>query len=212
MNFKKIIAAVAASALMLSTMAFSASAAADLGVRAMIQDAQVGWAVVNVDSTINGDGSYSVTIEPDAAYNAWGKVAFEAVDGAVASDEYLGATVTFDSVVVNGDTELPLAVSSYALCDDTGKVNINLLNVWYEQAGGNNLDVSEGVANLTPATSVQFLDADGNPIEISSWTINYTISGVGGSASPSTGNVSVYVLGSVMALAVVGVVASRKRK
>jgi hypothetical protein len=212
MNFKKIIAAVAASALMLSTMAFSASAADPTGVRGSIQDAEVGWAVVSEDIEISGDGSYSITVAPDTAYTKWGKFVFEAVDGAAAPADYANATVTFDSIVVNGDTELPLATTSYPLCDDTGKVNINLLNVWYVPDLGYVLDTAEGVAKFTAQTDCSFLDADGNAIPISTWTVNFTISGVGGTASASTGNASVYVIGSVMALAAVAVVASRKRK
>jgi hypothetical protein len=219
MNFKKIIAAVAASALMLSTMAFSASAADATGLRGSIQDAQVGWTVVSEDMEIAGDGSYSLTVAPSEAYNTWGKFVFEAVDGEAAPAEYAGATITFDSIVVNGDTELAIGNPSFALVDDTGKVNVNLLNVWYEQAGGNILDTSEGAAKVVAATSAQFLDADGNPIDITTWTVNFTISGVGGApagdgatASAATGNTSVIVLGSVMALAAVAVVASRKRK
>jgi hypothetical protein len=212
MNFKKIIAAVAASALMLSTMAFSASAAETTGLRASIQDAELGWAVVSEDIELNGDGSYSVTVAPDQAYTRWGKFVFEIVDGAATSADYAGKTVTFDSIVVNGDTELPLANATYPLCDDTGNININLLNVWYVPTLGYVLDTSESAAKFVAQTDCQFLDADGNPIAISEWTVNFTIGDGAATASPTTGNVSVYVLGSAMALAAVAVVASRKRK
>jgi hypothetical protein len=216
MNFKKIIAAVAAGALALSLFAVSASAESAT-LQGSIQDAEVGWAVVSEQVELNGDGDYTITIKPDTGYTQWGKFTFEVPTGGSTPASYANAYVTFNSVTVNGDTKLPLDAAVYPLCDENGAININLFNVWHVPALGYVLDTSEANAVWTANSYAKFLDASGAPISITEWTVDFTISMDGAPAgaattSPSTGNVPVIALGAAMALAVAGAVISRKRK
>ncbi|MDR0974682.1 MAG: hypothetical protein LBL80_03190 [Ruminococcus sp.] len=218
MNFKKIIAAVAASALMLSTMAFSASAADPLTYK--MQVVNINGVAVTQDVTIEGNGTYSVEFTdlvdaPFQQFNTSAPTGDEVVPAA-----YANASITLDSVTINGDIDWPVApdgantfalVSQYAGAGDP-VVNYNFFNIWYKE--GNMVDDTNMEPN-SGGNGYNFKDADGANITITSLAATFTISGVdgeGATTAPATGNVSVYVLGSIMALAAVAVVASRKRK
>jgi hypothetical protein len=236
MNFKKIVAVIATAAMALSAFAFPASAVDPLMVKFCAQDAEVGYAVFESQLELNGNGDYSVTITPDQAYKVWGKLTIEAVDTAAANiPDYAGAVLNIKSIVVNGDTELPLSAAASAFplshADAEGKIDTNFFNIWYEQQGGSPLDLSEGVAKFSTGSSAyaQFLGADGAAMKISSWTINFTLSGVAGdgaaapaadapaadapaTTAPATGNAPIAIVGSIAVAALIVTVVSRKRK
>ncbi|MDR0903081.1 MAG: hypothetical protein LBM59_00425 [Ruminococcus sp.] len=208
MNFKKIIAAVAASAIMLSTMAFSASAAEPVSM-IMYAKGDPSWVDVITTVDLNGDGDYSVTLDvSEDGSNEWGY--FMADYTQSAPEEYKGATVTVKSFKING-VEYPLAKDSMTLVGDDGTFMFQIFNVWNE---ANNMLPAENLKMVGQLYGL--LDADGNKIKVENFSCDFTVSGVGGAAAattaPATGNVPVIVLGSVMALAVIGAVASRKRK
>jgi LPXTG-motif cell wall-anchored protein len=226
MNFKKIVAAVAAAALALSTFAFSASAADPLTFP--IQVVGNSGAAVPQDVTINGNGTYTVefTDLADAPYQQFNTPA--PTGGEVVAPGYENAQITLDSILINGEIEVS-AGKSFPLYGtyDTGTdlvVNFNFFNVWYE--AGNLID-SANVEKY--GNAYNFLDADGNPVTVTSMKATFTISGVTEDAAevadaapedaaapattaPATGNMPVALIGGVAVLALAGVVVSRKRK
>jgi LPXTG-motif cell wall-anchored protein len=209
MNFKKIIAAVAASALALSVMAFNVSAADEASVNVNAKDT-VTWADTVVPVQLTGNGSYSATIEVAEPATGWGYLTINATEKA--PEAYVGSTLTFDSLILNGEVEVPFANKSLAFVDDTGAFNVNAFNCWWTD--GNNIDMN---ATTKEGDAYAFVDADGNKIPVTSMTLNFSVSGVGGAAaaetaSPATGNAPVALIGGVAMLALVGAVVSRKRK
>jgi LPXTG-motif cell wall-anchored protein len=225
MNFKKIVAAVAAAALALSVFAFPASAADPLTFT--VQVVGNSGAAVPQDVTIDGNGTYTVEFTglTDSPYQQFNTPA--PTGGAVDAPGYENAQITLDSLTINGDLEVAAGKSFPLLGTYNGGtdivVNFNFFNVWYE--AGNLIDDT----NYTSTGSAyNFLDADGNPVTVTSIAATFTISGVTDSAevadaapedaaapattAPATGNMPVALIGGVAVIALVGVVVSRKRK
>jgi hypothetical protein len=218
MNFKKILAAVAAGALALSLFSFSASAAEELTFTMNVRN-DPSWVDHAQSITINGNGTYDYTVDlSDDPAVTWPNFNTPASESAPA--EYAGSTITLESFKING-VEWPVAPDGLntrefvaaAEGSTNPTVNFNFWNTWYTE--GNMIDMTN--AKFTPNLGYSFLDADGKAIEVTEFSFTFTIDGVGGefaggTASPSTGNVPVIALGAVMALAVAGAVISRKRR
>ncbi|MDR0943455.1 MAG: hypothetical protein LBM41_02880 [Ruminococcus sp.] len=232
MNFKKIVAAVAASALALSLFAVSASAADPVTFTLDAQNAGYGedyeWEVTSTPVTFEGNGEYTVDIDLSAnPSDIWCKLNTPGNETAPAGWET--ATVEITSVKIN-DIDWPLVPNHaknpgafYAPVEGATEpfVNFNVWNVWYEP--GNVIDMTNTKA--VAGTGYSFLDDAGKRIVVEKMSVTFKVDGVDGvgltaadveaanaTTAPATGNVPVIAIGAVMALAVVGAVVSRKRK
>jgi hypothetical protein len=215
MNFKKIVAAVAAAALALSTLAFSASAADSITFPVQVQGAD--GSNIQKEVTITDNGDYAITVDGLSGSRFAMFNTPQLFDAAPAGFE--NATIALNSLTINGDIDWPVADTSakplYALYSDTPPevVNFNFFNIYYEP--GTIIDTTN--CDVAPGSGYRFLDADGAPIEVTSLTANVTIAGIGAAeapaatTAPATGNVPVGVIGLVAALALAGVVVSRKK-
>ena len=218
MKIKRILAAIAASALALSAMTFSASALKDNQKAYMFGGAQVGW-----DKDVDGDDEADII-------------------GGVNGSQWIG---TVD--VETGKATLKVSVAKGDLveitCDAWGEVTDK--PIFTATIDGTTYDcyfgqpvayaVTEDISKLT--IDIQWLVLeDGEPGAINDWCGSYIVvtaggadaaapggeaapaPGEGGEAAPAptdapaTGNVPAAVMASVMAVAGVAVVASRKRK
>lgn len=235
MKIKKILAAVAASAVALSTMAFNAFAAdtyhAYLGVqtnpswiyRNGWNDASFGRDVDGWDySKLAKDGAAAdiggtftdVEITGDGTY----KVSLTGADLSseelfsllfVSTDIPVDAGVTITNVNVYIDGQKKYTFDEAYIPEDTGEyINVQARNIWNDDLGK-----EEGLfAYMMPNDSVE---------------MEFTVSGIGGGAaaetttetpaettttSPSTGNVPAGIMLSVMAVAGTVAVVSKKRK
>ncbi|MDR0903640.1 MAG: hypothetical protein LBM59_03305 [Ruminococcus sp.] len=174
MNFKKLIAAVAAGAMALSLMAFPASAADALTFNMSAKDSTT-WADTSVAVTIEGNGDYSATLDVSATGAAgWGYLYFLGTGAAPAG--YEEAQIQFTKVII-GETEFPVTGGPNGLLNN-GKVDTNVFNVWY--TAGNIIDMTNSQAE---GQVYAFLDADGNKITPASFTVEFTISGVAEAAA-----------------------------
>jgi hypothetical protein len=227
MNFKKIIAAVAATALTLSVFTITASAA-DATFTLEAQNAGYGedyeWEVTPTTVTVQGNGEYTVDIDLSAnPSDIWCKLNTPATE--TAPDEYKTATIEITGVKIN-DIDWPLdpnceknPTAFYTPVEGATDpfINFNIWNVWYE--AGNVVDMTN--TKQVAGTGYSFLDDAGQRMVVEKVTVSFKIDGVGGvgltadalaTSSPATGNVPVIAIGAVCALAVVGAVVSRKRK
>jgi hypothetical protein len=228
MKFSKIIAAVAAAALAFSAMTFSASAAEPLTFSLEAQNAGYApdeaytWVVVSQDVTIEGNGTYEVVFDVSANHSdIWTKFNTPAMDTAPA--EYETAVIRLNSLKVN-DVDWPVIAGNesefYAPVqgEKVPYVNFNFWNTWYTE--GNVIDTTN--TEFITGTGYKFLDDTGAPILVESFTVNFTIDGVGGvtaapasdgaSTSASTGNMPIALIGGVAIVALTAAVVSRKRK
>jgi hypothetical protein len=208
MNFKKIVAAVAAGVLTLSTFAFSATAADPTTVTFYAKE-DTTWADTPTTIDVTGDGDYSVTLDVSAVKSrTWGY--FMADYTQAAPEEYRNAMVTVKSFKVNGDIEIPLAVTTknWVSTEDLS-YQLQLFNIWTQE---NNMVQADRLKEVGGMYAL--LDENGTAITVESFTVDFTISNYGGAATtaPATGNTPVMVISAICALAVVGAVVSRKRK
>jgi hypothetical protein len=216
MNFRKILATVAASALAVSLFAFPVNAADDYVIDATVKEG-VTWADTVTPTTISGNGTYDVSIDTTSlGANNWGYFWLYSADKAPAG--YDTATIKFNSFKVNG-VDWPIVkgdVMPFLQRDDGRLGELPVFNVW-------NKDNS--VADLTNTTPsgdlVSFLDADGNAMVVTSFDVNFTIDGVDGvfadggavttTSSPATGNMPIALIGGAAIAALIGMVVSRKK-
>ena len=217
MKIKKIIAAVAATALAVSVMAFSASAQTFGTIN--ISMADEAWATQYwggeldaegnteiksaTNAEITGDGTYTASIEFNAPISG---MTFIAICSDIVTDTYPDMNVVIDSVKVNG-SEIPVgAVNGAPLWkDDAGKMRVNIYNGW-------STETTDWATELTDYVNAESID------------VTFTVTGTGATTaettpvadttttSTGTGNTTAGVIAAVMVVSVAGVVATRKRK
>jgi hypothetical protein len=222
MKLRKILAAVSAAALALSVMAFPVNAAEELTFTINARNTTT-WTDIPQSVTVNGNGTYTATWDvSDNPSTQWCNFNTPATEPA--PESYIGSTITLDSFKVN-DMDWPVASADgknktdfYAVAEGAteGTINFNFWNIWYEV--GNMVDMSG--AKATANSGYTFLDADGNPIEVTKLEVTFTLDGVdgvfvagdGATASASTGNAPVALIGGIAAVALAGALISRKRK
>lgn len=215
MKIKKIVAAIAAAAVAVSTMAVNAFAA---DYTAKLGFADTAWAAQDWDSSVQvtGDGTY--TIESTAVAGAVDLGVFVIdIEGMFAGSPE--ATAVLDSVEIDGSAlDFDASKIVYGDVEEKGNYRIEI----YNQYGTTKDD--PGVNQATPIAS--------------SLKVTFTVSGLGGAAetadtaadttdavadttdaaadsettSATTGNTTAAVILSVMAVAGAAAVASRKRK
>ena len=209
MKIKKILAAVAACAMALSTMAVSVSALADNQKAYMFGGAQVTW-----DKDVDGDDDADVI-------------------GGANGSQWIG---TIDSESGAGTINIPVSNGSLVeiVCDAWGELDSQ--PIFTATIDGTSYDcyfgqpvaysVTEDISKLK--VDIQWILTDGSDGSINDWCGAYVIVTEGGAAAPAaddaapaadattapaaTGNVPAAVMASVMAVAGAAVVASRKRK
>jgi hypothetical protein len=214
MRLKKFLAILAAGAMAVSAMSFSASAADDFTFTAGAKDG-VTWADTNTDVTISGNGDYTVTLDVSATgADSWGYFWLVGTDDAPAG--YETATITMNSFKING-TEWALAKTEAPLLTKGRIGEIPIFNVWNKPNEMLDMTNTKAVGQL-----YGFLDADGKNIVIDNFELSFTISGVdgegaapasdGATTSATTGNTPIALIGGA-AIALLGVAAiSRKRR
>ncbi len=213
MKLKKIIAAVAAAAVAVSTMAVNAFAA---DYTAKLGFADTAWAAQDWESSVQvtGDGTYSIESTAVAGAVDFGVFVID-IEGMFADNPE--ATAVLDSVEIDGAAiDFDAAKIVYGDIEEKGNYRIEI----YNQYGTSKDD--PGVNQATPIAS--------------SVKVTFTVSGLGGAAadatadasaadttaeapaadatttSTGTGNTTAAVILSVMAVAGAAAVASRKRK
>ncbi|MDR0987032.1 MAG: hypothetical protein LBL98_05010 [Ruminococcus sp.] len=214
MKLRKILAIIAAGCLAISAMAIPTSAADDFTFIAGAKDG-VTWADTNADVTISGNGDYTVTLDVSATgADSWGYFWLYGTDDAPAG--YETATITMNSFKINGE-EWALVKTEKPLLTNGKLGEIPIFNVWNKPK--EMLDMTNTKAS---GQLYAFLDADGNAIVIDSFELSFTISGVdgegaapagdGATASATTGNMPIALIGGA-AIVMLGVaVISRKRR
>ena len=238
MKIKKIVAAIAAAAVAVSTMAVSAFAAqntdglADGTAYLAINNSE--WS--DFDATwenveITGDGTYTVSMKGADNISLAQFNALEVKNGEVK----FGRTyvITVDSIMING-VEQKIA-DGYTCSADGAAINtrVNLYNEWNNPSE----DVSDdGFVDCRSADgdfmskSARMIDSACLEAGTSDIVVTFTVSGLGGAAdaaadttadttaettettSTATGNTSAAVILSVMAVAGVAAIAAKKRK
>jgi hypothetical protein len=219
MNFKKIVAAVAAAALALSAFAFSASAVDSYTVSAIVKEATT-WNDTTTKIDVTGNGTYTVSVDVSATgADTFGYLWLMGYDKA--SDDYANATLTVDSVKFDG-VEQTITNPTYPfLMPKTAPImgEHPMFNVW-------NADDAPAIdlsgATKLDGTGYQFPGADGTPLKIGVFEVTFTISGVGEAApaadagaattAPATGNTPIAIIGGIAVAGLIGTVVSRKRK
>ena len=209
MKIKRILAAIAASALALSTMAFSASALKDNQKAYMFGGAQVGW-----DKDVDGDD------EADIIGGVNGSQWIGTVDVATGA-----ATI---KVPVEKDAVVEIVCDAWGEVTDKPIFTATIDGTSYDCYFGQPVSytVTEDISKLS--IDIQWLVLeDGEPGAINDWCGSYVIVTTGGAAagaddgaaasdgdttSTGTGNVPAAAMVAVMAVAGTAVVASRKRK
>lgn len=213
MKLKKIIAAVAAAAVAVSTMAVNAFAA---DYTAKLGFADTAWAAQDWESSVQvtGDGTYSIESTAVAGAVDFGVFVID-IEGMFAENPE--ATAVLDSVEIDGAAiDFDAAKIVYGDIEEKGNYRIEI----YNQYGTSKDD--PGVNQATPIAS--------------SVKVTFTVSGLGGAAadatadapaadttteapaadatttSTGTGNTTAAVILSVMAVAGAAAIASRKRK
>lgn len=213
MKLKKIIAAVAAAAVAVSTMAVNAFAA---DYTAKLGFADTAWAAQDWESSVQvtGDGTYSIESTAVAGAVDFGVFVID-IEGMFAENPE--ATAVLDSVEIDGAAiDFDAAKIVYGDIEEKGNYRIEI----YNQYGTSKDD--PGVNQATPIAS--------------SVKVTFTVSGLGGAAadatadasaadttaeapaadatttSTGTGNTTAAVILSVMAVAGAAAVAARKRK
>ena len=213
MKLKKIIAAVAAAAVAVSTMAVNAFAA---DYTAKLGFADTAWAAQDWESSVQvtGDGTYSIESTAVAGAVDFGVFVID-IEGMFADNPE--ATAVLDSVEIDGAAiDFDAAKIVYGDIEEKGNYRIEI----YNQYG-----TSKDDPGVNQATAIA-----------SSLKVTFTVSGLGGAAadtvaettdtaaettdtavvaettSAGTGNATAAVILSVMAVAGAAAVASRKRK
>lgn len=206
MKIKKIVAAVAAAAIAVSAMAINAFAA---DYTAKIGFADTAWAAQDWESSVSvtGDGTYTVTSELAAGAVDFGVFVVD-IEGMFAGSP--DATAVLDKVTVDGsDISFDASKIIYGDIEEKGNFRIEIYNQYGDTL--NNAPVNN---NTAVASKLE---------------VTFTVSGLGGAApaadttaeapasdsttaSSTTGNTAAIAIVSVMALAGMAAVATKKRK
>lgn len=230
MNIKKIIASVAAAAVAVSALAISAFAGQDASGfadgTAYLNINTSDWAEFDANWTnaeVTGDGTYTVSMT-DAAINIGQFNALEIVNG----EKLFGRTytVTVDSIKINGIEQK--VNEGYTCSADSGAVTtrVNLYNEWNspsEEVSDDGFVDCRAADGDVMSKSAQMIDAGCLESETNSIEVTFTVAGAGAAAADTTeaattettpaatGNTSAAVIVSVMALAGIAAVASKRK-
>ncbi|MCM1329381.1 MAG: hypothetical protein NC253_08050 [Ruminococcus sp.] len=242
MKIRKILAAVAATAVAVSTMAVTAFAGQDASGladgTAYLNLNTADWAEFEADWTnaeVTGDGTYTVSGTMAAPTDMGQFNALEIVNG----ETKFGTTyvVTVDSIKVNG-VEIKVADGFTCSADGGGvTTRVNLYNEWNSPDDGAtnpNGDLDQRAADGdVMSKSAQMTGSMDAMAGVETIEVTFTVSGIGGGAAaadetpadastdaaaettttaPATGNVPAAAVVSVMAVAGLAAVASKKRK
>ncbi len=208
MKIKKILSAAAAAVTVISVMAISANA-----FTATLSDSGFnGWGLTASSDTkadVTGDGTYTVSIEyPEAitVTDFFGLITDEAAEG-VDVDGYSAAypdmVITVDSIKADG-VEQEKSPDAEGMKAESGVLRVNLWNSYLGTELYKNWLASD---SLVGAKNLE---------------VTFTVTGMGGAAdapasdstteTAATGNAAAIAIVSVMAIAGMAAVASRKRK
>lgn len=236
MNIKKIIASVAAAAVAVSALAISAFAGQDASGfadgTAYLNINTSDWAEFDANWTnaeVTGDGTYTVSMT-DAAINIGQFNALEIVNG----EKIFGRTytVTVDSIKING-IEQKVNEGYTCSADSLGvTTRVNIYNEWNnpteDAADDGNVDCRAADGDVM-SKSARMIDAGCLESETNSIEVTFTVAGAGAAAADTTeaattdtaettettpaatGNTSAAVIVSVMALAGIAAVASKRK-
>lgn len=201
MKLKKIIAAIAATAVAVSTMAVNAFAAEEY--QAVLGFADTAWAAQDweASTTVTGDGQYSVESTLVAGAADFGVFVID-ITGMYAGNP--NATAVLDKVEIDG-TELSFDAAGiqYGDIEEKGNYRIEI----YNQYG-----LTKDNPPVNTATAIG-----------SSLKVTFTVSGLGGgeaaadtatettTEAPATGNAPIAGIAVVMALAGTAAVVSKKK-
>ncbi|MBP1550003.1 MAG: hypothetical protein J6A05_08360 [Oscillospiraceae bacterium] len=199
MKLKKIIAAIAAAAVAVSTMAVNAFAADEY--QAVLGFADTAWAAQDWEAatTVTGDGQYTIESTLVAGACDFGVFVID-IQGMYAGNPE--ATAVLDKVEVDGaEISFDAAGIQYGDIEEKGNYRIEIYNQY-----GHTKD-NPPVNQATPISS--------------SVKVTFTVSGLGGGAAeaapeatteaPATGNAPIAAMAVVMALAGTAAVVSKKK-
>lgn len=201
MKLKKIIAAIAATAVAVSTMAVNAFAAEEY--QAVLGFADTAWAAQDweASTTVTGDGQYSVESTLVAGAADFGVFVVD-ITGMYAGNP--NATAVLDKVEVDGaEISFDAAGIQYGDIEEKGNYRIEIYNQY-------------GLTKDNPPVNTA------TPIA-SSVKVTFTVSGLGGGEAaadtatetttdaPATGNAPIAGIAVVMALAGTAAVVSKKK-
>lgn len=222
MKLNKFFGVVISAAMAIFAMAMSVSAVDSVDVKLYAQDTSV-WELCESSSatTITGDGSYSISADLKG-YDLFATLYIKDVTGNKAPAGLENAVFTVDSIVLNGSVKLDMSKTEFDLVGEQGIVDICFVNQWADTFV-NNVELNGG--------SYNYLDG-GKVVAVNDVTVNFTVSGLGGAGgladdgagadetpasdsntvSATTGNTAAIAIVSVMALAGLATVATKKRK
>ncbi len=199
MKLKKIIAAIAAAAVAVSTMAVNAFAADEY--QAVLGFADTAWAAQDWEAatTVTGDGQYTVESTLVAGACDFGVFVID-IQGMYAGNPE--ATAVLDKVEVDGaEISFDAAGIQYGDIEEKGNYRIEIYNQY-------------GLTKDNPPVN------QATPVS-TSIKVTFTVSGLGGGAAeaapeatteaPATGNAPIAAMAVVMALAGTAAVVSKKK-
>ena len=241
MKIKKIVAAIAAAAVAVSTMAVSAFAAQNTDSLAD------GTAYLNInlsdwsefDATwenaeITGDGTYTVSMTGADGINIGQFNALEIKNGETVFNRTY--TVTVDSIKING-VEQKIGEGYTCSADGVGlTTRVNLYNEWNtpsEDVSDDGADDCRAADGDVMSKTARMIDASCLETATNDIVVTFTVAGTGAAAaadttadtaettdaaettettSAATGNASAAAIAAVMAVAGVAAIAAKKRK
>ncbi|MBQ5318314.1 MAG: hypothetical protein J6K17_04415 [Oscillospiraceae bacterium] len=199
MKLKKIIAAIAAAAVAVSTMAVNAFAAEEY--QAVLGFADTAWAAQDWEAatTVTGDGQYTIESTLVAGAVDFGVFVVD-ITGMYAANP--NATAVLDKVEVDGaEISFDAAGIQYGDIEEKGNYRIEIYNQY-------------GLTKDNPPVN------QATPVS-TSIKVTFTVSGLGGGAAeaapeatteaPATGNAPIAAMAVVMALAGTAAVVSKKK-
>jgi len=218
MKLKKIIAAIAAAAVAVSTMAVNAFAAETISCKLYSQNTE-SWTLYESDAfDISTDGGdYNVTLNAGGE-NLYITLYFKDVTGGAAPDAFKNGTVTINSIKANGKSLTPTKTEYELVNSDSGVIDVCMINGWAEtfvEAGdcpmseeGGSYSFAAPVDTFEVDFSVSFGDAaaEAAPEATTEAAPEAT------TEAPATGNAPIAAMAVVMALAGAAAIATKKNK
>lgn len=194
MKIKKILAAVAATAVAVSTMAVSAFAAQDTSGladgTAYLNLNTADWAAFDAEWTnaeVTGDGTYTVSMKAASPVDLGQFNALEIMNG----ETKFGTTyvVTVDSIKING-VEVKTAEGFTCSADGAGvTTRVNIYNEWNspdDSATNPNGDLDQRAADGDiMSKSARMVASMDDMAGTETMEVTFTVSGIGGAAAPA---------------------------
>lgn len=194
MKIKKILAAVAATAVAVSTMAVSAFAAQDTSGladgTAYLNLNTADWAAFDAEWTnaeVTGDGTYTVSMKAASPVDLGQFNALEIMNG----ETKFGTTyvVTVDSIKING-VEVKTAEGFTCSADGAGvTTRVNIYNEWNspdDSATNPNGDLDQRAADGDiMSKSARMIASMDDMAGTETMEVTFTVSGIGGAAAPA---------------------------